>query len=262
MFTKKERVSIFFAFLSLFILVFLIFPVIKLILGASPSSLINVIKDKDVQNALFTSLITSFFALLLTVIFGTPLAYILARYNFTGKRLLETLIDIPIVVPHTVAGIAILNFMGRHSLPGQLLSKLGLSISGNLLGITLAMLFVSAPFYIDALKESIKLIPERFEWTSRSLGYGLLHTFFRITLPLSKKGAFQGMILTWARAISEFGAVIIIAYHPMTAPVLIYERFETQGLRASTPLAAILLFFTILIFVILRMLVERRHDKG
>jgi len=261
-FTKKERVLIFFGFLSLSIIVFLIFPVIKLIFGASPTSLINVIMDKDVQNALFTSLITSIFALLLTVVFGTPLAYILARYNFPGKKLLETMIDIPIVVPHTVAGIAILNFMGRYSVLGQFLNKFGLSVSGNILGITLAMLFVSAPFYIDALKESIRLIPERFEWTSRSLGYGLLHTFFRVTLPLSRKGAFQGMILTWARAVSEFGAVIIIAYHPMTAPVMIYERFETQGLSASKPLAAILLIFTILIFVVLRILVERRHDKS
>jgi len=124
---------------------------------------------------------------------------------------------------------------------------------GTEIGIVIAMLFVSMPLLIDSAKDAFKWVPVRMENVSRSLGASQFRTFVGITFILSWKGILSGMIVTWARAISEFGAVIILAYHPMIAPTLIYERFTTYGMKYAIPSNIILIVISIIIFIVLRL---------
>jgi molybdate/tungstate transport system permease protein len=190
-------------------------------------------------------------------VLGVPLAYLLSRYNFPGKRVLEGIVDIPVVVPHTAAGIALLFVFGRNFLIGKAFGGLGISFIDSLAGIVIAMLFVSVPFLINSAKEGFNKVDLRLEKVSRSLGASAWQTFTRITLPLTWRSILSGNIMMWARGISEFGAVIILTYYPMTAPTLIYERFQTLGLSYSQPVAAILIMVCVIAFIVLRWLAYR-----
>jgi molybdate/tungstate transport system permease protein len=186
------------------------------------------------------------------------LAYLLARFNFPGKSFLEGLIDLPIVVPHTAAGIALLFVFGRNFMIGGAFESIGLRFVDSTAGIVIAMLFVSVPFLIDSAKEGFKKVDVRLERVARSLGATPSQAFFRVTLPLAWRSVLAGNIMMWARGISEFGAVIILTYHPMIAPVLIYERFQTHGLAYAQPIAALLIIISIIVFFGLRVLAYRR----
>ena len=156
------------------------------------------------------------------------------------------------VIPHPVVGIAILSIVGRNYWLGQVLSKIGIRIMGSVPGIITVLTFVGMPFYINTVKEGFEGIPLRLENVSRSLGASMFSTFLRITFPLAWRSMLVGIIMCSARAISEFGAVVIIAYHPMTAPVMIYERFESYGLAYSQPVAVWLTLFCLILFLALR----------
>jgi molybdate/tungstate transport system permease protein len=121
------------------------------------------------------------------------------------------------------------------------------------------MIFVSMPLMVNAASEAFKWIPVRLENVSRSLGSSHLKTFFTITFPLAWRDLLSGMILTWARGLSEFGAVIILAYHPMIAPTLIYERFSTYGIMYAIPVTIILIVLSLLIFITLRLISLRKR---
>jgi molybdate/tungstate transport system permease protein len=200
------------------------------------------------------SIYTAGLAALISFFLGTPLAYLLARSNFRGKRLVEGIIDLPIVIPHPVVGIAILSVAGRNHWIGQLLSELGIRVMGSVTGIVVVLTFVGMPFYLNATKTGFEGISPRLERVSRSLGASMFSTFFRITFPLAWRSMLIGLIMCCARAISEFGAVVIIAYHPMVASVMIYERFETYGLKYSQPVAVWLVTVCLTLFLILRIL--------
>ena len=141
------------------------------------------------------------------------------------------------MIPHTVAGIAVLMAFSPKAPAGALLTKAGLSPVNSHLGIILACMFVSIPFYVDAARDAFYGVSPRIERAARTLGAPFLSVFFRVSLPLARKGLVSGLIMSWARSVSEFGAVVIIAYHPMVAPTLIYDRFATFGLKYSTPVA-------------------------
>ncbi len=255
---SKTRNTTFF-FLGLFIfslpVLFLIFfPLGKLMTAPSLTSLVQAIMEKDVQAALLRSLFTSLSAALISVVFGTPLAYLLARRSFTGKKLIEGLIDLPIMIPHPVIGIAILGLAARDTALGKLLEWMGIQIMGSYVGIISVLTFVGLPFFLNTAKAAFESVPIRLEQVSMTLGAGQLSTFFRVTLPLAWRGIVLGMVMCTARAISEFGAVIVVAYHPMLAPVLIYERFTAYGLKYSQPVAVWLIFISVLLFVAMRLL--------
>jgi molybdate/tungstate transport system permease protein len=215
--------------------------------------MVQSIKDPQVLQALGRSLTTAFAAALICLFLGTPLAYLLARQEFTGRRLVEGLVDLPIMIPHPVIGIAILSLTGRNSFLGHYLAEVGIQIMGTYTGIITVLTFVGMPFYVNTVKNGIEAIPDRLEKASRSLGAGMGPTFFRITLPLAWRSIILGMIMCTARAISEFGAIVIVAYHPMTAPVLIYERFTAYGLKYSQPVAVWLIFLSFALFVLMRL---------
>jgi len=263
MMERNDTIMAIFAVVAAFVIAMLFIPVINLIFSAGINGFIEAIKDKNSWKAILTSFEAASIATLLSVFAGIPLAYILARKKFPGKNLVESVIDLPIVIPHTVAGIALLLVLGRNGIIGAPLHEIGIRISDSMAGIVAAMMFISAPFFINHAREGFESVDPRMENVAISLGATRRKAMVTITLPLSMRNMLVGAIMTWARAISEFGAVIIIAYFPMVAPTYIYSRYLEQGLAAATPVAALLLVICIAIFVVLRAVAAkwRRYDK-
>lgn len=246
------------------ILIFILLPLVEMVLQPSLDSLQETIQDKDVLRAIWLSVYASGLAALISFIFGTPFAFLLARKTFFGKRFVESVVDLPVMIPHPVVGIAILSLAGREHWLGKVMQAVGVRVMGSVTGIVAVLLFVGLPFYINAAKAGFEAIPERLEKVSRSLGASMTGTFLRITFPLAWRSMLAGMIMCTARAISEFGAIVIVAYHPMTAPVMIYERFTAYGMKYSQPVAVWLIFVSLLLFLFLRLVSlpkRARHDS-
>ncbi len=233
-----------FGFLGAILSLFIILPIINTCLQVSPEVLMKTAMDQEVQGAIFMSLFSA--TITTCIAFGVPLAYVLARAKFFGKNFVDAVIDVPILLPHTVAGVALLSLFGPYA-----------PVTDNLLGIVIAQLFVSAPFLIRASRESFELIDPSLERAARTLGATQFSAFLKVTLPLASRGILTGCVLAWARAISEFGAVIILTYYPFTAPVLIWKRFVGEGLNAARPIAVLLIFVTFLTFIFLKFLRAR-----
>jgi molybdate/tungstate transport system permease protein len=257
---KKEPFFWFTALCGMVIMAFILLPLIEMLTTPSLSMLKETIQDRDVVRAIWLSIYTAGTAAIISFLLGTPLAYLLVRTNFRGKRLLESIIDLPIVIPHPVVGIAILSVAGKNHFLGQIMHDLGIRIMGSVTGIITVLTFVGLPFYVNAVKTGFEGVSPRLENVSRSLGASMLGTFFRATFPLAWRSMVIGFIMCSARAISEFGAVVIVAYHPMTAPVMIYERFESYGLKYSQPVAVWLVTICLLLFLVLRRLTLKNPE--
>ena len=247
---------------SLLVLLYIFGPLTQTICAPELETLLETVKDKEVIRAIWLSLYTSCIAALIALVFGAPLAYFLARRRFFGKKFVESLIDLPIMIPHPVVGIALLSISGRNHVFGKFLETIGVTLMGTVPGIVAVLVFVGMPFFVNTVKAGIEGVPERLEKVSRSLGARPGATFFRIMVPLTWRYLLVGMIMCMARALSEFGAIIIVAYHPMVAPVLMYERFTAYGLKYSQPVAVLLILVSLCFFLFLRVISqpERRAD--
>ncbi len=240
------------------LLAFLVIPLVALATHQSGHDLIEAAAQADVRSAIMLSLEGAFLSGALAALAGVPLAYVLARTTFPGKGLVAALIDLPLAVPHTVAGIALFLVFGRQGVFGQPLQALvGLKFWGTVAGIVVAMLFVSASYTVNAARIGFEGVDPRLEKIARTLGLGPWRTFLRITLPLAWHSIMTGLTLTFARSISEFGAVVILVYYPMTAPVMIYELFLRLGLEQAAAAAVLLLIVSLALFVLLRTLAQR-----
>lgn len=240
------------------LLAFIVLPLIRLVVAAPPSSLRQAAAAAEVRDATLLSLQAAAITAGIATVLGVPLAYLLARGRFRGRGLIQAVVDLPLVVPHTVAGIALLFLLGRTGWLGAPVGRLGVSFYGSQLGIIAAMLFVSAPFAVNSARVAFETIDPRLEHAARSLGASPWHAFRRVTLPLGIRGVLTGAVLVYARSISEFGAVVIIAYYPATAPVEIYNLFLQSGLTQATAAAVILLIITLSTFLVLRALASGR----
>ena len=238
------------------ILLFLTLPLFKMLVGTSPSVLLSTLSQGDVSSSVILTMKVSLFATLFALITGLPLAYLIARYEFFGKSFLETLVDIPIMIPHTAAGIALLVAFGHGQL-GGFFDALGISFIGTEAGIMIAMMFLSATFLINGAKEGFKKVDIKLEKVARTLGASPLRVFFAISIPNAKKDIVNGCLMMWGRGLGEFGAVVILVYHPMTAPVLIYDRFTSFGLSYSAPVAAVMIILSIMVFLTVRFVNNR-----
>lgn len=256
---KKIRwFELIFAMLGSCLVLFVVAPLIRLILATSFSELSETAVDKQVLNSIKVTITAAFLAVTVSAISGIPLAYILARKRFPGRSILLAIIDLPIIIPHAAAGIALLTIIGRNSLIGRLF---GGSLIGTVAGISVAMAFVSLPFLVNTAMIAFSAVPVKHEKAARTLGASPCRTFFTISLPLARRGVISGMILMWARGISEFGAVVIIAYHPMTVPVMVYQRFNDYGLDYARSVAVLLIIVCVTIFVVLRILNRADHRE-
>ncbi len=232
-----------FAVLGFVLLFFLTFPIVLTFVEQlkDPASLLSAIKDPLVIESITNSLLTATATTLIALVFGVPLGYVLARMDFPGKGFVQALVDVPIVIPHTVVGIMLLLTFSK-------------AILDNYLGIISAMLFVSAPFTVNSARDGFLAIDEEIENVARTLGASRHRVFFTVSLPLALKSIASGAIMTWARAISEVGAILIVAYYPKTAPVLILDYFNDFGLKRAMPVAVLLMAICLGLFVALRCL--------
>jgi molybdate/tungstate transport system permease protein len=242
-----------FIMLGALLVLFVVAPLVRLVLATPAADLAAARADAELWNSIWLTLRAAGIATVISVFFGVPLAYLLARSRFKGKALIQGIVDLPIMVPHSAAGIALLTVIGRHSLMQKAVKPIGLEFVGEEAGIIVAMAFVSLPFLVGAAREGFSAVPERLERVGRTLGASPWRVFFTVTLPMSWRAVLAGMVLMWGRGISEFGAVIIIAYHPMTTPVLVYQRFSDYGLSYSRTAAVALLLVCLAAFFLLRL---------
>jgi len=263
----RLRPSLFWALCALagvLLLAFVLLPAVSMIVGAGTGLLGEALRQADVRRSLWLTVSAALIATAVAFVVGVPLAYLLARRDFPGKRLVEGVIDLPIVFPHTAAGVALLTVWGREGVVGRVLAPLGISFTESVAGIVLAMLFVSLPFLVDTAREAFAMVDPRYEHVARTLGSSPGGAFARVTFPQAWRGVLAGAVLMWGRGISEFGAVVILAYNPKIISVLTYERFEGYGLRAAQPPAVLIVIVAFIVFVVLRtvLLPRRRSHKG
>jgi molybdate/tungstate transport system permease protein len=251
---RFEPLYLLFTFLGGLVLLFVIAPLAGMILHTSFDELTSVAAERDVQESIALTLWTSMVGTLLVAIAAVPFSYLLARKSFPLKRLVSAIVDIPIVIPHSAAGIAILGVISRGTPAGQAAEQMGFHFVGGAAGIIVAMAFVSLPFLINAARDGFAAVPERLEKAALSLGASQTRVFFTISVPLAWRSILSGFVLMWARGLSEFGAVVIVAYHPMVTPVLIYERFGAFGLQAARPIAVLFIAVCLVFFIVIRLL--------
>jgi molybdate/tungstate transport system permease protein len=242
-----------FAVLGALLVLFILLPILNLLLTTAPARILAMARDDTVETALLLTVSSAGAATLVSLCFGIPLGYVLAREKFAGKAMVEAIVDMPVVIPHTVAGIALLFVFGRAGILGAPLHRaFGILFSDSYWGIVLAMLFVGIPFVVNQARDGFMKVDPRMENVARSLGAGPWSAFLRVTIPLTWRSLLSASIMTWARAVSEFGSVAVIAYYPRTINTLLFEWYNFFGYAYTKPLAALLLLVALAIFATLR----------
>ncbi len=213
-------------------LLFLAFPQLALVWRGVQTRGWEGLPDSGIPQAILLSLFTTMCATVLTVSLGIPLAYVLARWRFLGRRLVVVIVELPIVLPPTVAGIALLVAAGRRGLLGPLLGQLGISLPFTTAAVIIAQTFVSAPFFIRSAQVGFGAVPREIEDAARVDGAAGIGLFWHITLPLSGTALAAGLTLSWARALGEFGATILfagsISGRTQTMTLLVYNVLESN----------------------------------
>lgn len=247
--------------LALPMLAFLALPLIALLARIRLPWLMESLSNPQVAQAISLSLITSTISAGVTLLFGTPLAYLLARRNFRGRAALDTLIDLPMVLPPSVAGIALLMAFGRRGLLGAYLDDLGLTLAFTQAAVILAQVFVAAPFYIKAAIGGFGAANNELEQAASLDGAGGWGVFRYVTAPLAWPALFGGLVMTWSRALGEFGATIIFAGNfpgrTQTMPLAIYIGFELD-LNVALALSLTLLATSFLVLFVVKRVLRRR----
>jgi len=242
-----------------FLLLFLAAPITELVGVGGAEGLKRLASDGELRGSLLLTALCATAATLIGVLTATPLAYLLARRTFPGRALLAAILDLPLLIPHPVAGIALLLLLGRESAVGGAALEMGLRIVGTPIGIIAAMLFVSAPLFVSGAREAFAKVDPRYEGVARTLGDSPWRAFHRVTLPLAGRGLLAAAVVMWARAVSEFGAIVILTYNPKVVSVLSYDRFTSFGLSEALPVAAPLAILALIPLTLLRAL---RPDTG
>ncbi|MCK5802472.1 MAG: ABC transporter permease [Lentisphaeria bacterium] len=252
---RSKRFHLLCLSIGFLLIVSIMLPPLYLCFQVTPQTLLVNVSDPAFRKALWTSLLTATISTGIVFVLGVPLAYAMARLDFRGKRFVESLIDLPIVIPQSVAGIALLVLLGPKTPIGDFLERsLGVEVSGSMLGIIVCQVFVSSPFLVRSAAGAFRDMGPSLENVSRTLGAGPVSTFFRVSLPLASGGIFTGCILTWARAISEAGSLMVLAYHPFTISIYTYDQFIQYGLHESRPAAVLLVIVCLWGFLVLRWL--------
>jgi molybdate transport system permease protein len=242
--SRNGRQNLTLALFSLPLFAFLLIPLLALILRVEPLDLLANLRTTTVAYAVRLSLTTTLLSLLITLLIGTPAAYLLARHQFRGHSILDTLIDLPMVLPPSVAGIALLLAFGRRGLVGQYFSAIGIDIAFTQVAVIMAQIFVAAPFYVKSAQSGFAAVDQDLEQAAALDGASSRQIFRLIILPLAGRTLLGGAVMTWARALGEFGATIIFAGNfpgrTQTMPLAIYLGFELD-LAVALTLSVILL---------------------
>ena len=246
---------------SVLLLAFIAVPLAALYAHLPPDRFLAALASPGALAALRISALTTGCSLAITLALGTPLAYVLARVPFPGRTIADALVDLPIVVPPAVAGLALLFVFGRFGLFGPLFGAFHLQVAFTTAAVVLAQLFVGAPFYVRAARAGFASVDRTVEDASATLGMGPLRTFARITVPLALPALAGGAVLAWARALGEFGATIMVAGNlpgvTQTLPLAVYLGLESGDLDLASALALVLVTIALAVVVAARLL-ERR----
>ncbi len=249
------------ALASLPMLAFFALPIVALVLRVSPGALLANLVDPTVAQAINLSLTTTLITTGLTVLAGTPIAYLLARHRFPGRILIDTLIDVPMLLPPAVAGIALLVAFGRRGLLGPYLDNANIEIAFSTIAVVMAQIFVAGPFYIKTAITAFARVDREVEQAAAVDGANAFNIFRLITLPLCWSTLFTGAVMTWARALGEFGATILFAGNfpgvTQTMPLAIYVGFETD-LQGALTLSVILLLIAFLVLAVVKGILRQR----
>jgi molybdate transport system permease protein len=233
---------------------YLALPVIALLFRTTPELFLASLSDPQVTKALTLSLVTSVISLVIVILIGTPFAYVHARSQYPGKVVVDTLIDLPLVLPPAVAGVALLVLWGRMGIVGSYFNALGISIAFTTIAVIMAQVFVASPFYLRQAKSLFEQLDPAYELTARTLGASPLRTFVQITLPLTAGGLISGAVMTFGRALGEFGATIMFAGNlpgvTQTMPLAVYVGMEGNFMVGLTiSIVLVLISFAIMIAV-------------
>lgn len=227
-------------------LVYLIAPLVELLLAEPWSQVPAALTDPLALDATRVSALTATITTALVAVVGIPLAYALARWRFPLRPLVTGLIFVPLVFPAVVSGIAQLLVYGPYGPVGAFFAARGVELSNSLAGVVLAQTFVAAPFAVVAARSAFEAVDAQTESVAQTLGASRWRVFWTVSLPQAGGGVLAGLILTWLRAMGEFGATAVMAYHPYTLPVYIYVQLTGLGVPAALPLALLALVASVL----------------
>jgi molybdate transport system permease protein len=247
------------AVLTIPLVIFLGLPVLTLVArGVLGGGLGHAFTRRVVLDALSLSLTTTVVSLALTLALGTPLAYLLARRSFRGSSIVETIVDLPIVLPPSVAGLALLLVLGRRGILGGALDVVGVSIPFTTIAVVLAQTFVAAPFFVRSARAGIAAVDRDIEDAARVDGASERDVFRWVTAPLAGAALAAGAVMSWSRALGEFGATIMFAGNvegrTQTLPLVVYGEFGAGDLDASIAAASILVLAAFGVLVSVRVL--------
>ncbi|NLD57231.1 MAG: molybdate ABC transporter permease subunit [Methanomicrobiales archaeon] len=233
---------------------YLVLPIVALFFRTTPELFFASLADPEVISALTLSLTTSVISLLIVILVGTPFAYIHCRNTYPGKVIVDTIIDLPLVLPPAVAGMALLVLYGRSGLIGRYADLFGISIAFTTLAVIMAQIFVASPFYLRQAKSLFDQLDPAYELTARTLGASPARVFATVVVPLTTGGLVSGAVMTFGRALGEFGATIMFAGNlpgvTQTMPLAVYVNMAGEfnvGLTISILL--VLISFAIMIAV-------------
>ena len=257
------RVALGAAVVLLFLLLTL--PLLGLLLQVPPARLLARLADPAIMQALKLSLVTSLSATAIVVLLGLPAAYLLARREFRGKRLVEALVDLPMVLPPTVAGLALLLAFGRNGLAGKALDLFGLHLPFTTLGVILVQVFMAVPFFIAPARAGFNLVDQRYLDAASTLRASESFRFFRVMLPLALPSLLAGTAMSCARALGEFGATITFAGSlpglTQTMPLAVYDAMQTD-LDAAIAMAVLLVVMSLTLLLVIRLAPARSFQVG
>lgn len=233
---------------------FLLLIIISLFTYSDLGTLLEVLNQEEFHFAIKFTLWTSLLATLCAVVIALPCGYILARYRIPGKAVFDTLVDIPIVLPPLVSGIALLICFGP--LLGEHLAKAGIEVVFSPVGVVVAQWFVAAPYAVKSFKQAFNNVDQRMENVARTLGYTPSRVFFHVSLPLAKSGILPGIMMAWARALGEFGATAMLAgitrMRTETLSVAVFLNMSIGELKFAITTAIVMLFIALLLLIALK----------
>jgi molybdate transport system permease protein len=240
---------------------FLGIPLASLLLREPPALLWSAMRQPDVLQALQLSLFTTSISTLLAALFGLPVAYVLARMDFPGHKVLETIVTMPTVLPPVVAGVALLLTFGRMGLLGHYLSLLGITLPFTTVAVIMAQTFIAAPFFVNSARAGLEQLDRRYELAAYTLRASPFYTFWHVVLPLIRPALLAGTGLAWARALGEFGATITFAGNfpgiTQTMPIAVYIAAESD-LDKAIALSVVLLAVSFGMLLALKIASPRR----
>jgi len=259
---RRVVLSLLTAVLLALFLLFITLPVVSLFLRISPEAFLSSLTEPVVLDALSLSFVTATVSTVIVVLFGTPLALVNARRDYTGKELVDTLTDLPIVLPPAVAGLALLMAFGRRGVIGQYLDIFGIHIGFTTIAVILAQVFVASPFYIRQARASFETVDRLYEDAARTLGASRMTVALWITIPLAWGGLVSGAILSFARALGEFGATIMFAGNfqgrTQTMPLAIYTTMQGD-MNAAISLSIILVVISFAVISAVKIVTRRKY---